>query len=102
MTKRTESVKPSDAGVIYHPESDVYRVSFDPTPAATTGVVSALAEVRHCDPTEITPLYDAIDTDALDSLIAGTSDADVRVDFVIDGFEITVRGDNTVEIVPPV
>lgn len=89
-------------GVIYHPVSDVYRVSFDSTSAATTEVVSALAEVRHCDPTEITPLYETIDTDALDSLIADTTDADVRVDFVIDGFEITVCGDNTVEIVPPV
>ncbi|MFC6976847.1 HalOD1 output domain-containing protein [Halomicroarcula sp. GCM10025709] len=88
-------------GVTYHPDSDTYRASFSDGEPATTAVVRTLARVRHCDVTDISPLYESVDTDALDRLISTADEAAVRVEFLIDGFEVTVVGDNTVEIVPP-
>lgn len=44
-------------------------------------------------------LYDAIDLDALDKLVASTG-PDTRVTFAVDEFEVTVTGDCQIAIRP--
>ena len=44
-------------------------------------------------------LYDAIDPDALDRLVA-SADPDLRVTFTVKGFAVTVTGDGRIDVDP--
>lgn len=96
------SLETIQSGVEYCPDSDTYHTVFSDGETATTAVVTALAAVRHRDITEIETIYADVDTDALNALIASADDPATRVEFTVDGFEVTVYGDNGIEIVPPV
>jgi hypothetical protein len=50
-------------------------------------IVNRIADVNDCDPTEIPPLYEAIDPDALDSLFLHSSPA---VQFEYAGHQVTI------------
>ncbi len=54
------------------------------------------------DPTSIRPLYEHIDTDALDALVAHGIEtgrgAAVSIDFSVDDFDVCVRGDGEVSV----
>lgn len=61
-------------------------------------VLEVVAAVEGCDPTELdVPLYECIDPDALDALVA--SPLSRRVRFTYHGYELVVDGDGTVTIV---
>jgi len=73
-----------------------------PTPrgravSASERVVGTVADAEDADPTELPALYEAIDPDALDSLVE-SSDEDLCIDFGCCGYDITVIGEETVEI----
>lgn len=94
--------KTASTEVEYDPTTDTYYGQFDPaTVDPTTAVANHLAEVRHCDPLELAPIYDTIDTDGLDSVLKPVGDETVTVTFTHDGFEITARSDGRIEIRPP-
>lgn len=59
-------------------------------------IVEALADERGDDSTEIEPLYGAYDLEAIDTLVANSRN-DLRIEFTVDGYDVTVRGDGTVE-----
>jgi len=89
----------TDDGPTYDPRTDTYVGMFDPE-SASIAITEALATVRHCEPTELEPLYRSVDPDALDRLVASGSDQ-LRVTMRIDGFEVVVTGDCRIEITPP-
>jgi hypothetical protein len=89
----------TDDGPTYDPRTDTYVGMFD-TESASIAVMEALASVRHCDPTELEPLYRSVDPDALDRLVASGS-AKLCVTMSLDGFEVVVTGDRRIEITPP-
>lgn len=95
--------KTAPTEVEYDPTTDTYYGKFDPeTVDPTTAVANHLAEVKHCDPIELSPIYDTVDTDGLDSVLRpAAADATVTVTFPHDGFEITVGSDGGIEISPP-
>lgn len=67
-------------------------------------VILAVAEATGTDPTQLGPLYDVIDPDALDQLFqrrSGLPRAGSRVDFTMDGCEVTVHGSGKVVVTPP-
>jgi len=73
-----------------------------PTPrgraaSASERVVGTVADAEDAEPTELPALYEAIDPDALDSLVE-SSDDDLCIGFECCGYEITVKGEETVEI----
>ena len=70
------------------------------TASASERVVGTVADAEDAEPTELSPLYEAIDPDALDSLVEG-SDDDLCIDFECCGYDITVTGAETVEISKP-
>lgn len=78
-------------------------MSFDRTvesPSVTESVVEAVADADGVGPEELAPpLYDAIDPDALERLLA-TAPGTRRVVFTYNGYEVTVRGDGSVAIDP--
>ena len=57
----------------------------------TTAIAETLAVVEGCDPAEIGPLYDLLDSDALDALVQATdTKADCAVMFPYDEYSVTV------------
>jgi len=89
----------TDDGPTYDPKTDTYVGMFD-TESASIAVMEALASVRHCEPTELDPLYSSVDPDALDRLVASGSDQ-LCVTMRLDGFEVVVTGARRIEITPP-
>ncbi|MFB6166293.1 MAG: HalOD1 output domain-containing protein [Haloarculaceae archaeon] len=58
---------------------------------ASEAVVTAVADAEGVDPTDLEPLFDVVDPDALDALFAG-GDASVELTFNYAGYAVTVRG----------
>lgn len=79
---------------------DVFHVPFDPTSDDVVEVVvRAVAVIQNVEPTELPPLENAVDPDALSAIFGSDSEAsttDVQVTFVYEGLEITVNSDGNV------
>lgn len=80
---------------VFVTRSEPHQFRGQPVSAA---VAATVADAEDIDLDELSPpLYDAIDTDALNDLIA-TTDSATRLSFAYHGHEITVRGDRHVSI----
>ena len=65
----------------------------------TTDVVYTVADVSDTDPVDLPPLYDVIDTDALNDLVAGSYDSALRtISFQYCGYTVTVTGDGDISV----
>ena len=63
---------------------------------ATTRVIEAVASASDTDATELPPLHDSVDTDALNVLFDSggpESDRSLRVSFVYDGYAVRIDRD---------
>lgn len=86
-------------------ERDTWEQREDPSAAvrhreeeselASAAVVRAVADLRRCDPTELAPLYDAVDPDSLDRLLARPPPADghLRISFDYEGARVEAWND---------
>lgn len=70
-----------------------------PPDPATSRVLEAVAVTSGVDPLELPPLYDVVDPDKLDALVASMSDGEIT--FTYAGYEVTVDGGNGVEVSEP-
>lgn len=70
------------------------------TVAPSQAIVERVAALEEIDHTELDPLYEAIDPDALDTLVetTGRSDSPLQVEFTYHGYEVTVTGDEVVHV----
>jgi hypothetical protein len=69
----------------------------------TTAVIEAIAEHEGLDPLDLDqPLYEVIDTDALDSIIGEGKDglSEVTVQFSYNGCRVHATSDGSVEVNP--
>jgi hypothetical protein len=64
--------------------------------AISKRVVQTVAKTTNTDALELPPLYDAIDPDALDTLVGAMSDG--TVSFIYAGHEVTVASDGTISL----
>ena len=67
----------------------------------TEAIIEALAEAEGVSTTDLPPLYDAIDPDALDQMFknhTGASDAEATLCFRFDTWNIFVRADGLIRI----
>lgn len=94
---------PPESGISsleYRPDADVYEATFDP--ASTTpsmAIVATLSRVRNLDQTDLEPLYGAVDTDALDSVLARRwRSSDLEVTFSHREQSITVTDDGVITV----
>ena len=77
-------------------EPDAFHFQFNPErDAVTRAIVDAVALVHDCNQTELDPLANSIDPEALSTLMQ-TSEAPVEVVFQYEGMEITVEGDGDI------
>ena len=81
-----------------------YVETFDPTAGdqPSEAIVSAVAALLDADPLELSPLYESIETSALDSLFehatrkaTGTH----QVWFTYEGIDVGVRSDGRIELI---
>lgn len=66
-------------------------------------VVEKIAALERTDPTELPPLYEAVDTEALDALVesaTGSDATDLRVEFTYHGHQVIVTTDGVVHVEP--
>lgn len=68
------------------------------TDSISLRVIDALADATNTDASELEPLYDVVDPEALDQLFRSDSGGDVRVEFEYHGMLVDVRGDGTVTV----
>lgn len=68
----------------------------------STAVIETLAVALDRDPTKITPLYDSVDPDAVDTLVSQNRKASAAgnptVSFLHDGHEVTVDAAGTIVV----
>ncbi len=77
--------------------------TFDPeTDAASQAVVTAVAALADTDPSALSPLYDVVEPDAIDSLCEHAQrvgDGTVhRLWFGYEGFDVCVRSDGQIRV----
>ena len=68
--------------------------------APSQAVVERVAACEGVDHTELVPLYEAIDPDALDGLVAthlGNESA-LQITFTYQGYDVTITGDGVVHL----
>ena len=69
-------------------------------PAPSLAVVEAIAELAGVDPTALheegVVLYDHVDPDALNALVAGGPDGDIDVSLTVAGYDVRVGPDSAV------
>ncbi|WP_436936149.1 HalOD1 output domain-containing protein [Halovenus marina] len=70
------------------------------TEATSVQVVHSVADTTTTEVSDLPPLYDAIDPDALDAFVAGMTDGSVS--FTYAGCEVTVDSDETITVAEPV
>lgn len=61
-------------------------------------VIRSVADAKGIEPTELPPLYDTLDPDALDSVFAASSVVRGKVIFEYEGFLVTVTDDDQVVV----
>lgn len=74
---------------------DAFHHRFNPSTQSVAGeVVSAVATIKNTQETDLEPLYDTVDTDALEVLVSASAGhrGAVEVQFRYEGLEITVSG----------
>ena len=80
-----------------------FECVFDVDESPSHGVIRAIATVKGVDPTDVDPLYDFIDPDALNTMFDDTTEAresDLRVSFRIEDSKIEVSGDRRITVRP--
>jgi len=85
----------------YDPGQDRYRFEVGTDRAVETAVVESLAAVRRRDPSELDPIGYAVDLSAACDLARSADGSTVTVEFTVDGFDVTLRGDRFIDITPP-
>ncbi|WP_231188353.1 HalOD1 output domain-containing protein [Haladaptatus sp. DYF46] len=72
--------------------------------APSTAVVETVAQAAHCDQQELSPLYEWIDPDAFDAMIAPplarNTDTTASISFTYTGYSVTVHSTGTVHVAP--
>lgn len=90
--------------VDFEPETGTYRTTFDGEDVTpSTAVVETVAAVRGVDPMELDPLYEVVDPQALDRLVAPRPPrrtGDCTVVFTYFDHEVTVRSPGIVRVRP--
>lgn len=85
--------------------SPAHRAHFDPTDAGrlSSAIAAAIATATDRPPRAITPLYEAIDPEALERLLehAATEPGDAAsfgLEFAVDDLAVVVTGDGTISV----
>ena len=96
MTELNDSPNRDRTG--YDPMTDTYhhQYDWDSPEQLSSAIIAAVATVADTEPTELEPLYDCVDPDALDALFRPLSEdrprSHGRLSFSLDEYEVAVHG----------
>lgn len=76
-----------------------YHGSIPDDTSSAVAIVEAVAAVKGCDPTDIEPLGDTVDLEAIAQLLR-SSPSTLRIDFTVAGHEVSVHPDESLTVVP--
>lgn len=76
-------------------ERDIDETGHSPS----TAIITAVADASELDATELDPLVETLDPDALDTLYA-SGNPELTVSFAYHGWDVTLRGDGRLLIHP--
>lgn len=80
-----------------------YRAAFDvPTVPPSLALASAIAGAMDADPTDIDPLYESLDPDALNALVGEprpTGDP-IEITLYVENFEVTISNTGSISLEP--
>jgi hypothetical protein len=83
-------------------ESSSHEVRFgDNGKSVVQAITDAIMDVEHCEITDLPPLYESVDSEALTQLMThheGRSRPPVSVSFAYAGWTVSVRDDGTVTV----
>jgi hypothetical protein len=87
------------------PKSAVVREQYDWTATSpSSAVVETISRALDCAPTSFGPLYEYVDPDALNTIVAATAPTDATgstvVSFLFDVHEVAVHGNGEVVVRP--
>ena len=81
-----------------------FTYEMDPSESCSMAVVQAVAAVSNQEPTKMAPLYETIDTDALDALLVHRGDlrkeSRIEISFSYERQEVTVSSNGRVIVKP--
>ncbi|KAB1185049.1 MULTISPECIES: HalOD1 output domain-containing protein [Haloferax] len=86
-----------ESRVTYEEETGVYRIDRDTSEPLSTNVVLSIAAIEDIRPTQLPPLAQTIDPDALDTVFKCSDDA--VLSFSYAGYRVTLDALGSLEIV---
>jgi len=97
MEGECQSFDPQDIGGEYGRAGRSFHAT-DPEKSISTDIILAVAEVSGSDPTELRPLNDVINVDALDSLFTPgrPGNESDQISFDYQGYRVTVYRDREI------
>jgi len=66
----------------------------------SVAIAQEIAAIEGVDPVKLPPLYDCIDTDALDALVQHSDAQDLTIEFDYDAYTIRVGGTGDITVTP--
>ena len=102
-TGRAFELVESMTDVEFDAERERFQATYDSTrESASLAIVTVVATAMDRNPIDLPPLESAIDTDALEQLVAVPSGVQgcASISFRYEGFEVTVAGEGQIEAVP--
>jgi hypothetical protein len=66
----------------------------------SVAIAQEIAAVEGTDPEKLPPLYDSIDTDALNALITHSDAQDLTIDFDYGSYRIHIEGTDEITVSP--
>lgn len=96
----SEGWQSTGGGIEYDRQTDTYRAEYDwSTIAPSIAAIESLASLRGVAPTDIDPLYEYVDPDALDGVFeADSAGPTTSVTFEFETDRVAVYGDGTITI----
>lgn len=88
-------------GMEYEVESETYYTYHEPGGSMAETVVRAVATVSGTEPTDMEPLTETVDPDALDRIVSSfPADRRWNLTFSFHGYEVSIEASGRVELSP--
>lgn len=84
----------------YDEGAESYHVACEDSELASTNVVLSISALEGAGPTDLPPLAETVNPDALDRLFSPSTEVEGSVSFEYAGYEVTVNSDGRLEIIP--
>lgn len=82
--------------VAFDNRSEEFVGTFAPDTLASEALIEMLAAIQECDPLDVGPIGDSVDTDALNKLVNAAGDTVLQISFDIDGYTVRIGADRSI------